>query len=56
MSEELVECPECEGAGEVATTSPSACSAPRDECCGGCFGEVTCETCGGTGMVESEEE
>ena len=54
--DELIECPDCEGEGEVATTSPSACSSSIDECCGGCFGEVKCETYNGTGLIDKEEE
>lgn len=51
-----IECPECEGHGEIETTSPSSCTVYRGDCCGGCFGEVTCETCNGTGKIDKDEE
>ena len=54
--EEMIECPDCEGQGFIETTSPSQCSTPRNECCGGCFGEVDCETCDGTGEIDKEDE
>jgi DnaJ-class molecular chaperone len=54
--EDQIECPDCEGHGEIETTSPSQCSASRDECCGGCYGEVECETCNGTGLIDKDDE
>lgn len=55
MEEEKEECPDCGGYGFIETTSPSQCSTPRNECCGGCFGEVDCETCDGTGEIDKED-
>ena len=52
---EKIECPDCEGTGEIYTTSPSECNVVRGECCGGCFGEVDCETCEGTGEIDEDE-
>lgn len=54
MSEEteMIECPECYGQGFIETTSPSHCSVPIADCCGGCYGEVDCDNCEGTGEIE----
>jgi DnaJ-class molecular chaperone len=56
LEEETEECPDCEGSGEIYTTSPSQCTVYRNDCCGGCFGEVECETCNGTGEIEKDDE
>jgi hypothetical protein len=56
MNEEMEECPDCGGDGYIETTSPSQCTQSIDECCGGCYGEVDCETCNGTGEIEKEDE
>lgn len=54
MPDEIVECPDCAGSGEIETTSPSQCNVYRGDCCGGCYGEEECETCNGTGEIEEE--
>lgn len=54
--EDLPDCSECDGSGEINTISPSQCTSSIDECCGGCFGEEECENCNGTGKIESDEE
>jgi RecJ-like exonuclease len=52
MEEEMEECPDCNGYGYIETTSPSQCTVYRGDCCGGCYGEVDCEKCDGTGEIE----
>tara|TARA_R100001463_G_scaffold136375_2_gene201584 strand:- start:327 stop:497 length:171 start_codon:yes stop_codon:yes gene_type:complete len=56
MTEQEEECYECNGCGFIETTNPSMCSVPVSDCCGGCYGEVGCDTCQGTGKIEKEDE
>jgi len=45
-------CSYCGGCGYIEY-GPS-CSRIMSECCGGCFEEVTCEVCDGTGLPSSD--
>lgn len=47
-------CEDCNGEGTQDEFNCSVGSASL--CCGGCYKEVTCETCDGSGEVEYEEE
>ena len=45
-------CEECDGDGYVEI-GPS-CWKPASECCGGCYEEVECKQCNGTGEQDEE--
>lgn len=48
--EELNECPDCEeGTCEVGPI----CSQPASNCCGGCYEKRKCESCDGTGLLNT---
>jgi hypothetical protein len=50
----MKQCEECEGQGYYSI-GPE-CGYPASMCCGGCYKEVTCNTCEGSGKVLTEEE
>ena len=54
MSDEI-ECPNCEDGYNWVDTSRS-CGTYIGDCCGGCGYDEKCETCGGTGKVEPDED
>lgn len=47
-------CENCDGDGVVDEFNCSVGSASL--CCGGCYKEVSCETCNGSGEVEYNED
>ncbi len=54
---QMVECPECEGEGQITITSSQTSEEPCSECGGdGVIGDddigIICESCQGTGVVE----
>jgi len=49
----MKECSECNGSGTY-NVGPD-CSMPASMCCGGCYTEVECEECGGTGEISEDE-
>lgn len=55
METKMKDCPDCEEGTYYVDTSRE-CTRYRNECCGGCGYEVTCETCNGTGEIEDEDE
>ena len=55
MSDEQIECPDCEEGYNWVDTS-SSCGTYRGDCCGGCGHDEECETCNGTGLIDKEEE
>jgi DnaJ-class molecular chaperone len=57
MQEEikLVECPECQGEGEIYIDTSRSCMKHMSNCCGGCGYNVPCETCDGEGEIENED-
>jgi hypothetical protein len=49
-----VECRECEGEG-IVEVGPH-CFKPASDCCGGCYKEVACNVCRGTGNITIDED
>lgn len=49
ISEEC-ECEECEGSGIVEQFIGSSCGKRTEDCCGGCYVDVDCNECGGSGI------
>jgi hypothetical protein len=47
----MTECETCEGTGCIERLS---CTNWSNECCGGCYDEIMCEECNGTGYEEEE--
>lgn len=56
----MIECPDCRGSGECVISCCTGDVIDDDwQLCPKCYehcGEDTCETCGGTGMVDEDEE
>jgi hypothetical protein len=48
-----MKCPNCEGDGTVEVMN---CHDYSNECCGGCYKEIMCDDCQGTGNVYSEDD
>ena len=47
------ECENCDGSGTISVRN---CHNNSNECCGGCYKDVTCEDCNGDGQIEMTEE
>jgi len=47
-----IECETCEGTGTLERMN---CRNGSNDCCGGCYIEVTCEDCLGYGFTELED-
>ena len=52
MIEIMKECDNCNGKGTVDTMN---CHTDSNECCGGCYREVVCNECFGSGEMEDWE-
>ena len=50
----MIDCEDCNGTGTVDKLDCSVGSA--SECCGGCYKEITCNTCGGSGETDYDED
>ena len=48
-----MKCINCDGEGAVEVMN---CHNYSNECCGGCFKDVMCDDCQGTGNIYSEDE
>tara|TARA_R110001632_G_scaffold101845_1_gene209778 strand:- start:373 stop:522 length:150 start_codon:yes stop_codon:yes gene_type:complete len=46
------ECKDCYGEGKVEVMN---CHNQSSECCGGCYKEIECEECNGSGEVDHED-
>ena len=47
-----IDCPDCEGNGSFEKRN---CVNWSNECCGGCYVDVCCENCNGTGKIEVDK-
>jgi hypothetical protein len=48
-----MKCLDCDGTGAVEIMN---CHDYSNECCGGCYKEIMCDDCQGTGSVYSEDD
>ena len=48
-----MKCSNCDGDGTITVMN---CYNHSNECCGGCYKEIMCDDCQGTGNVYSEDE
>ena len=53
ISEEC-ECEDCDGNGMVEQFAGSSCGRRTEDCCGGCYVDIECSTCEGSGIVTNE--
>jgi len=53
--DELIECPECQGEGELWIETRNSCTKYIGDCCGGCGYMEQCETCSGHGELNKKE-
>lgn len=51
-----IDCPNCDGTGMVKQFIGSSCGKRTEDCCGGCYVDVECNECNGSGTIEEDEE
>ena len=54
--EKEIECPQCEGTGLTEQFAGGSCGVRTSECCGGCYVDVECDECNGSGTILDDED